>query len=81
MQDDKSINKIKKLSIPTKIEINNYFYSLKDHLANSKFSFRCMDRKYCKYTIHIIEQELINYSINNFYQIEILKTIKDHNLN
>ena len=32
---------------PEKIEINNISYFLKDKLANNKFSYRCISRKFC----------------------------------
>ena len=63
---------------PKKIEINNISYSLKDKLANNKFSYRCISRKFCNSCIHINNLEIFNYNNNNLYNITINKTVKEH---
>ena len=71
-------NLILQFSPPLRISINNNSFSLKDKLKNKNYAYRCMDRKNCSSSIHVNETELSNYLSNNFYSVNIIKTVKEH---
>ena len=63
--------------------MNNYWFILKDHkpLKNGLYSYQCINRRVCSFTINISETEIIQFNKDNNYKMKynIISNIKNHN--